>query len=101
MNKYKLLRFGHCYISREGDIAISLLGGDKRSGYDLTTSYAHPAAWMHELQILTRIVPNDGTWIEIDHATFFVASTLHVTGYVMVFPSEKSTGEPPLIYKKY
>lgn len=31
MKKYKLLRFGHCYINQEGDFLIGLLGGDKNT----------------------------------------------------------------------
>ena len=93
MKKYTLLRFGHCYINREGDFAVSLLRGDKKHGYKLAASHANRNVWLGQIQLQSRIIPNDGSWIEIDPAIFNVASTLHVSGYVTKFPSGGSTGE--------
>lgn len=101
MKKYKLLRFGHCYINREGDFAIGLLRGDKKSGYELAASHAHPNAWLGKIHILSRVVPNDGNWVEIDPQMFNVASAFHTTGHVVKFPTSKTSGELPVISKKY
>lgn len=99
MNKYKLLRFGRCYINRGGDFVIGLLGGDKKHGYQFAGSHANRAVWLGKIQVLSRIVPNDGNWIEIDPATFNIASACHVTGHVVNLPSKR--GEIPVITKKY
>lgn len=87
MKKYKLLRFGHSYINREGDLAIHLMGGCKKKGYKLAASSAHPNVWLGKIQILSRIVPNDGNWIEVDARTFNAASSLLVRGYKVKIPA--------------
>ncbi len=100
MNKYTLLKFGRCYINREGDFVIGLLYGDKKSGYFLAASHANPSVWLGSIQIMSRIISNDGNWIEIEPETFNVASALHVSGRVLTFPN----GNPwkrPVITKKY
>jgi len=89
MRKYKLFRFGHYYINREGSFAIGLLYGDKRHGYLFAASYANPILWLGKIQIQSRIVPNDDNWIEIDRAMFNVASILHIRGHTMRQPSQK------------
>jgi len=99
MKKYKLLRFGQCYINREGDFAIGLLSGDKKHGYEFAGSHAHPKVMLGKFYLLSRIVPNDGNWIEIDPQQFNAASTLHITGHVMRIPANRR--DPPLIFKNY
>jgi len=101
MKKYKLLKFGHCYINREGDFAIGLLSGDKKHGYQLAASSAHPSVWLGKIQVMSRVVPNDGNWIEIGPEEFNVASALHVTGHVAKFPASPTSRELPVISKKY
>lgn len=95
MKKYTLLRFGHCYINREGDFAVALLRGDKKHGYQLAASSAHPSVWLGYIQLLTRIIPNDGNWIEIAPEMFNVASAFHASGHVLKLPSKQ--GEFPII----
>lgn len=97
MNKYTLLRFGRCYLNREGDFAVALLRGDKKHGYILAASHAHPNVWLGQIQLMSRVIPNDGRWIEIAPEMFNVASTFHVTGYKVKLPSQR--GEPPVISK--
>jgi len=102
MRKYKLLRFGRCYINREGDFVIGLLSGDKSNGYKFAGSHANPLVFLRKFQLLSRVVPNDGNWIEIDTVMFNVASALHSTGHIMTFPGDQNiTGELPSISKKY
>ena len=100
MKKHKLLRFAHCYINQEGDFVIGLLSGDKKHGYQFAGSHANPSVWLGTFQLMSRIVPNDGNWIEIDHKIFNVASVLHVTGHIVKFPAKKGR-ELPVISKKY
>ncbi len=97
MKKFTLLRFGHCYINRQGDFAVALLRGDKKHGYQLAASSAHPNVWLGQIQILTRVIPNDGSWIEVAPEMFNVASACHVSGHVVRLPSKR--GEPPVIAK--
>ena len=99
MKKYKLLKFGQCYINRDGDFVIGLLKGDKKHGYLFAGSHAKPNVIIGTFQLLSRIVPNDGNWIEIDHSMFNVASAFHISGYVMRLPV--NLGKPPTLYKKY
>ena len=99
MKKYKLFRFGHCYINREGSFAIGLLRGDKRHGYQFAASYANPILWLGKIQVQSRIVPNDGNWTEINNNMFKVASASHIMGYTIRQPSQK--GKLPLLSKKY
>ncbi len=81
MKKFKLLRFGHCYINQEGDFVIGLLRGDKKHGYTFAASHAHPNVMLGRIQIQSRVVPNDGNWTEITPEMFNVASTCHASGY--------------------
>jgi hypothetical protein len=85
MKKYKLLRFGRCYINKAGDFAIALIRGDKKHGYQFLGSHAHTSVMLGNFQLLSRIVPNDGNWIEIDEAEFSAASAFHVGGYAIRF----------------
>jgi hypothetical protein len=101
MKKFKLLRFGRCYINREGNFAIGLLSGDREHGYQFVCSHANPNIWFSKFQLLSRIVPNDGSWIEISHLEFNVASALRTMGHVAKFPADKLSGKLPLISKKY
>lgn len=101
MLKFKLLKFGQCYINREGDFVIGLLRGDRKHGYQFAGSHANPAVWLGTFQLQTRAIPNDGNWIEIEPEMFNVASALHTRGHVIKFPTGITSGEPPLVYKKY
>jgi hypothetical protein len=101
MKKYKLLKFGRCYINREGDFAIGLLGGDKRLGYQFAGTHVHCKVILGRFWLDSRVVPNDGNWIEISPKIFNVASTLHTTGWVLKFPLGNAKGEVPIVTKKY
>ncbi len=101
MRKFKTLKFGQCYINQSGDFVIGLLSGDKKHGYRFAGSHANPSVFMGTFQLLSRIVPNDNNWIEIDPEMFNVASALHITGHVIKFPTAKNSGELPIISKKY
>lgn len=81
MKKYKLLRFGHCYINASGDLVIGLLHGNKKRGYTFAASSAHPAMFLQNLWIPSRIVPNDGHWTEVSSSEFNVVSMYHAAGY--------------------
>ena len=71
MKKYKLLRFGHCYINPDGSFVVGLLKGTKKKGYYFAASHAVPnAVCLGKIMILTRIVPNDGYWTEIPMDAF-------------------------------
>lgn len=96
MKKYKLLHFGHCYINESGDLVIGLLHGNKKHGYKFAASSANPAVFLQEILIPTRIVPNDGHWIEISAKDFVVVSQVHSSGY-KVKPAPK--GGPAVISK--
>jgi len=83
MKKYKLLRFGKCYINKEGDFTICLLGGNKHNGYQFAGSHANPVVFLGKFYLLSRIVLNDKHWIEIKPEVFNVASALHTSGHVL------------------
>lgn len=83
MKKYKLLRFGQCYINNNGDFVVGLLHGNRKHGYVFAASHANPSVVLGTLQTLSRIVPNDGRWTEITPEQFNVASALHWNGQVM------------------
>ena len=101
MKKYKLLRFDRCYLNKEGDFVIGLLSGCKKHGYTFVGSHANHAVFLGTFRLLSRVVPNDGNWIEVDPQTFNVASSLHVSGHVVKFPAGYTGKELPVISKKY
>ena len=68
MKKFKLLRYGHCYSTKNGDFIVCLIAGHHTRGYTFLAS--HSKMYMHRLYIGSRIVPNDGHWIEIDPKYF-------------------------------
>jgi hypothetical protein len=94
MKKYKLLRFGHSYINRTGDFAVSLMYGDKKHGYVFAAQHANPAVWLGTVQTLSRIVPNDGNWIDISPEQFNVASALMVGGMTMQLTANTTVVSP-------
>ena len=96
MKKHKLLHFGHCYLNKSGDLVIELLSGNKRHGYMFAASSAHPSVFLQNIWIQTRIVPNDGHWIEISAKDFVMTSQVHSSGY-KVKPAPK--GGPCVISK--
>ena len=65
MKKYKLLRHGHCYITKNGDFAVALVGGNKKHGYTFLASHTCRNFLPGKINIQSRIVPNDGYWWEI------------------------------------
>jgi hypothetical protein len=97
INKYKLLRVGHFYSSQEGDFVIGLLGGNRKSGYLLVASYAHSNVVLGRIYVQSRVVPNDGHWMEIDPETYKIASILHASGHRIKFPTKGE--ELPIITK--
>lgn len=97
MKKYKLLRFGKCYINKAGDFVIALLRGDNKHGYQFAGSHVNSSVLTRTFQLLSRIVPNDGNWKEIAPEIFNVSSALHITGHIIKFPTRKSNGKLPVI----
>jgi hypothetical protein len=100
----KILRFGHCYINRAGDFAITLLRGGKmgwyKNYYTFAASHANPAVFLGEIQLSSRTVPNDGNWVEISVDMFKIASACHTTGHVIKVP-EVTGLKTPLISRMY
>ena len=97
MKKYKLLRFGHCYINSDGSFIIGLLHGDKRHGYWFVAHHVDPmVVCLDKIMVLNRIVPNDGHWTEISLRDYNVVASFHIAGY-KVKPAPK--GGPALISK--
>lgn len=92
MNKYKILHFGHCYLNSEGDFVIGLLSGNKKHGYTFAASHAHPySVALGKLHVDSRVVPNDGHWIEVSPEAFNLVSQCHSGGY-KVKPPDKAGG---------
>jgi hypothetical protein len=96
----KILRFGKCYINRTGDFVITLLNGNKKYGYTFIASHANPSVWLGKIYMMSRTIPNDGNWTEIDKNGFNFVSVGHASGYVVQLPV--FTGKDlPIISKKY
>ena len=98
MKKYKLLRHSQCYINRAGDFIICLLKGNKDKGYLFAGSHANPPVILGTFSLLSRIVPYDGNWMEIDHEQFNLASSHFVYGNTVAFPPSK-TGRDMILRK--
>ena len=99
MKKYKLLRFGHCYINPDGSFVVGLLEGTKKKGYWFAASHAVPnAVCLGKIMILTRVVPNDGYWTEIPMDSFFKVFDFHASGY-KVKPASLRSGS--VVISKY
>ena len=102
MKKYKLLRHGHCYVNKDGDLVVALLKGNKKHGYQFAAVCCCPVFHLNKLQLLSRIVPNDENWIDIDPPTFNSVAILLSQGYVVKFPANhRTSGERPVIIPKY
>lgn len=101
MRKYKLLRFGKCYINKECNLAVCLLYGDKKHGYYFIGSAAQPNIFLGKFWLLSRVIPNDENWVEIDPGIFNVISAFHSVGHVIKFPAGGTGKELPLVFKKY
>ena len=99
MKKFKLLRHGQCYINREGDFVIALVSGCKRKGYQFVGSYLNKFFYIHRFQLMSRIVPNDGHWIEVDPDLYRVAAAFHWNGYVIKMPATRNLNDLPVITK--
>lgn len=76
MNKYKVLHFGHCYTNKEGDLSIMLVGGNRKSGYYALFDCKYPMVTSHMAYLGSRVVLNDGNWIEVDKSNVSEASML-------------------------
>ena len=101
MNKYKVLHFGHCYLNRGGDLAVVLLNGkNKEHGYKFVGSSAHPNMVLREFWALSRVVNNDGNWIEISINEFNSVSKVHAAGYVVKLPAV-FTGKESFAIEKF
>ena len=91
----KLLRFGHCYINKNGDVIIGLISGNKRRGYKFIARSIHPTLYLDQIWIQTRIVPNDGSWTEISLDKYCAISMFY---YELIMRGEKTkpalTGGP-------
>ena len=81
MKKYKLLRCGHCYITKNGDFSIVLLGGNKRMGYTFQVSHVNRDFIPGKIHIQSRIVPNDGYWWEFPSQEYANVTYYHEMGW--------------------
>ena len=81
MKKYRLLHYGHCYINKNGDFAVALIGGDKKHGYIFQASHTCRDFFTGKIYIRSRIVPNDGHWMEISPQDFVASTIMHGAGY--------------------
>jgi hypothetical protein len=78
--KFKLLRFGKSYLSRDGELAVVLKSGDRKKGYKLAVSSARYFL-NGDLQVLSRVIPNDGEWWELEFASFRDVAFMHANGF--------------------
>lgn len=99
MNKFKVLKFGKCYLNKEGDFVVALMRGDMEHGYEWAASHANPAIVSGKIYTRSRVVPNDGNWSEISDDMFRVAAAVHSTGHVVILPVYKD--QLPMLKKKY
>ncbi len=83
MKKYRLLRFGHCYITKNGDFAIALISGNKTRGYTFRSAHTCRNFLPGDITMRTRVVPNDGYWLEITPQDFVVAYHVINQGYTV------------------
>jgi|ERR1017187_6500457 hypothetical protein len=97
MKKYKLFKFGHCYINEQGDFVIGLVSGNKWHGYTFIASHAHPNVMLGKIHVQSRMVPNDGHWIEVTPEMYNIAASFHVSGYKVTLPIKH--GKRPAISK--
>lgn len=79
--KYKTLEIGKYYITRRGDFAVHVIGGDEKHGYKMRATVANPITYLGVINIFSREVPNNGNWIEISEEVFGLASSLHTFGH--------------------
>lgn len=93
--KYKTLKFGHCYINKEGDFAIIPLSGSKRFGYKFIGTHVNPLMFLHDFQMMSRMVDNDGNWTEIPTNYFNIIAELHSKYYKVSVPQNISWHTPP------
>ena len=107
MNKYKLLKFGRGYINKEGNLMVCAVGGTGRSGwgtlvgYDWIARSSSRQLFVASMQTLSRIVPNDGNWTEIDEKTWDEASSLMSQGISVKLPEGyKPSGSPIFTIRK-
>ena len=80
MKKYRLLRHGHCYVTKNGDFAVALIGGTKKHGYTFIASHTCREFLPGKINIQSRIVPNDGYWKEIPPQEFDIVAYQHGMG---------------------
>jgi hypothetical protein len=85
MKKYKLLRHGHCYVTKNGDFAVALIGGNKRHGYTFIAGHTCRNFITGKIYMQSRIVPNDGHWKEIPPQEFAVVAYHHGEGRSVTF----------------
>jgi hypothetical protein len=76
VNKYTFLRFGRCYINKEGDIKVILVAGSREVGYVGLFDCRHPAVASHKIYLKSRVVLNDDSWTEVDKSSVSIASIL-------------------------
>ena len=87
---HKLLRFGHYYLNEQGDFVVGLVSGNKLHGYTFIASHAHPNVMLGKIHSQSRVVPNDGHWIEIDSDMFTAVFAIHASGHkVKFFPDNR------------
>lgn len=53
-----------------------LVNGNQKEGYVGIFDCQHPAVTFHKIYVESRVVPNDGTWTEVDKSDVSQASAL-------------------------
>lgn len=97
LKKFKLLRFGKCYLSKDGALAIALAEGDRKKGYlcAVSSSKFYVGGRLH---IQSRIIPNDGVWYEIPVEAFRDIAYVQSHGVrVVAMPTLKAKTPPPTV----
>lgn len=64
MNKYKLLRFGKMYVNTSAHWAVIPIRGNRKKGYTFLADSDREFP-LGEILVESRIVPNDGSWVEV------------------------------------
>jgi hypothetical protein len=97
VKQYKLLRHGHAYLHVDGDLAIYLSSGNRKKGYTFLASTPHPAVFLQRIHLRSRVIPNDGKWVEFNVSYFKAVTKFHGVG-MTVTPPDTLEGRPVVDY---
>jgi hypothetical protein len=79
MNTFKSMKFGKSYINHDNSLIVTLLGGNRNTGYIAHSTSTITNLLSGKIYILSRVIPNDGSWMEVGKTTrnFNVGVPLH------------------------